>query len=444
MPPAARPLARAGLLHQGWCRGTRLLRDDECWVITTAGAARCFAPLLGDGPVPVAVVHAKDEERREAVLSLLDQWQALRQRTRNLSRMNCPRAFLARLQADPAGQAMQPFALLHRREGSLAALLVGEVGPEQRPVKIGPLQLRGPRLTTLRIGEAGVVHDERHPVIDEALAQLAALLGSGAVDVVEMLDLTRETTVHQHLCARDAPSPYRYRYPQVRWQTRLLDPQTGQRLQHHGAKTRYNLRWRSNKLDKAFGGDVQVDVVSEGSQVDAYIAEASAITAQSYQAALGIGLRADDAPMRDCLHQLAGRGELRSFLLRAQGRAIAYLQGDLQAGDYHVWSTSYLGEFRQLSPGIVLIHRVLDKLAGDGVQRVHWGYGDAVYKREFGSDLLDVDGWHFSAPRAWPRLVLALQAGAAAIEARLRGLAGSGVVERVRRAWRRRLQGPAR
>jgi hypothetical protein len=423
-----------------------LLRDDECWIITTAGATRCFAPLLAGGPVPVTVVDGQDEGRRAAVLALLDEWQDLRERAGNLSRMNCPRSFLCRLEAEVQGNAIQPFVLLQRRAGSLAVLMVGEVGLEPRPIKVGPLQVRGPRLNTLRIGDAGVVHDDRHPVIEEALAQLAALLDSGAVDVVEMLALTRGTTVHEHLCAREAPSRYRYRYPQVRWQTRLLDPQTGQRLQHHSAKTRQGFRWRSNKLDKAFGGDVRVDVVTDGSQVDGYMDEASAITAQSYQAALGIGLRADDAAMRGYLHQMAGRGELRSFVLRAQGRAIAYVQGDLQGGlkggDYHVWSTSYLGEFRQLSPGIVLIHRALERLASDGVHRVHWGYGDAVYKREFGSDLLDLDGWHFCAPRARPRLALALQAAAAAAEARLRGLAGSGVVERLRRAWRRRLQRP--
>jgi hypothetical protein len=57
-----------------------LLRDDECWVITTAGATRCFAPLLAGGPVPVTVVDGQDEGRRAAVLALLDEWQDLRER----------------------------------------------------------------------------------------------------------------------------------------------------------------------------------------------------------------------------------------------------------------------------------------------------------------------------------------------------------------------------
>lgn len=108
-----------------------------------------------------------------------------------------------------------------------------------------------------------------------------------------------------------------------RWRTQILEPATGQRLKHHSSKTRSEFKRRDKKFVEAFGGDVQVEKITTASQVPGFIREASAIVDQSYHAGLGIGIRADDEPMRNYLLELADEGTLRAYILRAGGRAIA-------------------------------------------------------------------------------------------------------------------------
>lgn len=417
-----------------------MLHQSACLVIAPAAGLRDLAGFESSEGLAVSQVDADIPEHWPLVAERLDEWDRFRRAIGHVSRMNSPRSFEGALRASRGGP-MHPFAMLLHRDGELVAVITGVVLRERRALRLGPVALRPLRLSTMRVADAGVMHAPSGAGLDEVVAVLRSLLAGGSIDIAEVWAVVQGVPLHQVLSGGAAPSPYVLRRPECRWLTRVTDPQTGERLLHHSSKTRANIRRRSGKLDKAFDGDVQMEIVSRPDQVDAFFDEAATITADSYQAALGIGVRAGDQAMRAYMHEMAERGELRAYLLRARGRAIAYVQGDVQVREYGVWWTAYLDEFRHLSPGVALIHRMIESMAAEGMHQIEWGFGDADYKRDlFGSDRLEIEHLHFGAARWRPRLVLALEALLMRLESRLRSSAGKDLVDRGRRLWREKLR----
>lgn len=414
--------------------------QSTCLVIAPAAGLRRLAGFESFDALGVSLLDADIPENWPLVVERLDEWERFRHAVGQVSRMNSPRSFEGALRA-ARGAPLQPLVMLLRRDGELAAVVTGAILSERRALRLGPLALRPLRLSTLRVADAGVMHGHGGAGLDEVATVLRGMLASGAIDLAEVWAVEQGSLLHQALSGSAAPSPHVLRRPECRWLTGVTDPRTGQRLLHHSAKTRANIRRRSGRLDKAFDGDVQMETVSRPDQVDAFFEEAAAITADSYQAALGIGVRAGDEAMRAYLHEMAVRGELRAYVLRARGRAIAYVQGDMQGRDYGVWWTAYRDEFRQLSPGVALIHRMIEAMAAEGVHQIEWGFGDADYKRDlFGSHRLQIEHLHFGAARWRPRLVLALESWLLRLEARLRSSAGKDLIDRGRRRWRELLR----
>jgi hypothetical protein len=417
-----------------------MLHHSTCLVVTTGTGLRRLCAFEGSGGLAVSRVDADIPENWPLVVEQLDEWDRFRHAVGPVSRMNSPRTFEGALRAS-RGAAMQPFVMLLRRGPVLVAVVTGGILQERRALRLGPLALRPLRLATMRVVDAGVMHGPGDAGLDEIVSALRGLLRDGAIDLAEVWAAVQGGPLHRALSGPGGPGPHLLRRAECRWLTRVTDPQTGQRLLHHSSKTRANIRRRSARLDKAFEGDVQMEIVSRPDQVDAFFDEAARITARSYQAALGIGVRAGDEAMRAYMHEMAGRGELRAYLLRAQGRAIAYVQGNVQGREFGVWWTAYRDDFRQLSPGVALIHRMLESMAAEGLHQVEWGYGDADYKRDlFGSDRVELEHLFFGAPRWRPRLVLALEALLLRLERRLRAWAGKDLLDRGRQLWRQKLR----
>lgn len=83
---------------------------------------------------------------------------------------------------------------------------------------------------------------------------------------------------------------------------------------------------------------------------------------------------------------LASRGLLRSYLLRCNGKSIAYVFGYQYERVYHYVEIGYDPAVAEWSPGSVLLYLLVkDLIEGGGIGTLYFGFGESFYKKCFGN-----------------------------------------------------------
>jgi len=390
----------------------------EHWRSVAAAQSRNLAGgWAGEAHVVCLGSGGAEVEPTSTVLEpLLLAWSSLRSATGLPTRYNSPtRTLRALYRFDPRRDHCAPYVVLGRLGGA-HLLLVGEIAVRPLLGVLGPVGEHGPRRPTLEVPETAAVAragDDPEELTALAGAMVGSLLGDGAVDALRLLNLEADSELARSCRGASETRPRSLVVPKIRWWAQLTDPVTGDRLD----KPTKNSRRQDNKLVRAFDGDVSFEVVTEVGQVDRFVAEASSIVAQTYQAAIGIGVR-DDPAYRDLLVEMAEARALRGFVLRGQGEPIGYVLGDRWGDSFSLWALSFLPGYGHLSPGTVAMRRAMSSLADEGVARIDFGWGDAEYKRRFGDQRVDeID------LALYPRRVLPTVAFAVAWAVRMAGAA---------------------
>jgi len=174
-------------------------------------------------------------------------------------------------------------------------------------------------------------------------------------------------------------------------------------------------------------------------EVDEFLACATQITARSYQGRLKVGLR-NDRVTREALCADGRTGRLRCYWLEANTEPIAHQAGYIDSNTYHLAATSFLPQYGHLSPGQVLLVRVIEDLSTTDVRCIDYGFGDADYKRIYGTESWSEQSIRLYGRTARARLSWALDAaatrGAGALK---RATEKLGAIQRIKNTWRRRL-----
>jgi CelD/BcsL family acetyltransferase involved in cellulose biosynthesis len=88
---------------------------------------------------------------------------------------------------------------------------------------------------------------------------------------------------------------------------------------------------------------------------------------------------------------VARRGWLRSFVLMAGDKAVAFELSYQGEGQFILEQTGYDSKLFQLSPGAVMLHKVLERvLQNERPVYVDFGYGDGQYKRQLANQTVNV------------------------------------------------------
>jgi len=97
---------------------------------------------------------------------------------------------------------------------------------------------------------------------------------------------------------------------------------------------------------------------------------------------------------------------------------------------------------KQWHLGTVLFLKVFDQLCRDPeVNCFDFGFGDAEYKRRFGTKHWDEATLYLFAPRAYPVLVNTIRTAVSGVSEGMRLLARkTGIEEKIKRKWRNVLQ----
>ena len=388
----------------------------------------------------IRVILAEDDNlSSEEVTDFIRDCEALRHKTKQARRSNSPYGFLQGLQKRDNDKT-QPCVIFFRDSDRFGAAMFATIQYNRIRYSLKPFKIPANRLTTLAVRRAGFIHDGSATTFAAVTKRLSWFISNRLVDRIDLSGVDTESPWFKYLTTQDLNKWRFFTIPRARWQTRLIDPETGQRLKHLSKKTRHNFERLDRVLVKHFQGDVEVKLIVSSDELDHFIREASKIVDQTYQAAIGIGVRANDEEQRAYLHMLAKEGILRAYLLVAKGEAIAYVLGPIQSGIFGAWSTSYRSAYSKLSPGTILLRRVMDLLVDEGALLFDFGTGESDYKQILGSHQINEVDLRLYARRIQPTITYALDFSFMRLNQWLNKLFRRINVQNIlRRKWRKKL-----
>jgi CelD/BcsL family acetyltransferase involved in cellulose biosynthesis len=314
-------------------------------------------------------------------------------------------------------------------------MIVARCSRRRAAYRIGYVTFRSPTLRCLDIAYEGLLTDRQTGALSMTTEYLDGLLACGGVDLVSFNHLR---TGQAEQMAAGAPRSILHS-SDIHWRFQLVPGSYEQTIAGFSKKHRYNMRRADRLLVERFGGHVCLRIFAQKQELDEFIPQASRITAQSYHGGLGVGF-VDNAVTRALVSAEARAGRLRCYWLEAEGKPIAHQVGCLYGDTYHLLATSFLPQYRELSPGHVLLVRVIEDLCGVGMRWIDYGFGDADYKRIYGTE-----SWSEQTVRLYGRTARATLAWTLDV-ATTRGAAGGraaakrlGAIRRLKNTWRRRL-----
>lgn len=160
---------------------------------------------------------------------------------------------------------------------------------------------------------------------------------------------------------------------------------------HFNSKQRGNMRRHLKVLERELG-PARLRRFAAPEEVEPFLADARIISRASWQyAAVGPHFETTEDWQRK-LDDLARRGVLRSYILYAAERPLAFVLGYQRSDVFYHVKTGYDRSLSKLAPGIAILSSILDDLGKAGrPQRVNFMFGDTEYKREFANVHHDCD-----------------------------------------------------
>lgn len=411
-------------------------------MMTTAmeGASRAHGPGAGPGVAhrlgstpggaPMRVERATGAAEIAALSAEIDR---LRAASGMVVANNDAERFLAATAG--MGAAVSPYALVVRDASAVRAILLGRMSRRRVACPVGYASLKTPRMRCLDVVYGGLLTDGTAEAASELAGVVRAALAAGDADHV-MVNHAPQSDPVAGLLRRGShvPGPLS---PHWRY---TLDAGGYDRLAASwSSKHRSTLKRKDKALVEHFGGEVALRVFTGAEEIDEFTRRTAALASRTYQAALGAAFGDNDV-WRNILRAEAARGRFRCYWLTARGEPIAFQIGFVYANVYMMESLGHDPDLSRLSPGMVLLHRVFRDLCAAGVSAYDYGFGDADYKKTYGTSSHDEATLRLYGRGLRARSALAMDRFAAWSSSRLAGLtAEAGAVAKIKRAWRDRL-----
>lgn len=406
--------------------------------ITTAKAGGVNSPNSQSGTEPPSLIAREPVAAR----ALLKSWEEIeQQRTGEPAPIYASAEFFFPfLESNKSYQ--DPHIVLWETQGAPAGILVGRIKLARPKRALGPLRIPMPQLTTLEILHGGLESHSTEAAHSQ-LDYLRQLLASAEVDCISIHHIPEDSEAGKLLSAGLRNSGDGNPTPSRRWLIELTDAH-GQPVASNSSKTRSSFRRQDRKLEETFEGRVCVREIRTSEEVSTFIEAAASISEHSYHGGMGVGV-CDNEHWRRILNIVAASGNLRAYLLNANGVNIAYGVGAVYRGTYNAMATAFLPEYRAVRPGTFLLRRTIERLQHEGTRWFDFGYGGAAYKELYGTHCKEEATYHLYArtpaaniARFTDTLVQAVNRGGRRL------LASAGVLDRMRQLWRRSLERFAR
>lgn len=333
-----------------------------------------------------------------------------------------------------------PFVTVVEQDGGPSALVAGRLERTLIAPAVGyvtPFRIRARVLAVIHQGVVGHL-DER--AATAVVRFLWSVLESGAADAVDFHHLPENSPLLGAL-RRAGPRWFCERTP--RWSThREMDvPAQGSLLEAKvSAKHRSRLRKRQSSLEAAHPGGVCWRWLRDVKNIPELCARLEQVAARTYQRGLGAGYF-DSDEFRQRFALFAARGQLRVQTLEIDGVTRAFWFGSVYGGVFHSSETGYDPDLRDYEVGTLMFIRLVDELIHEGVDRVDFGLGDALYKERFGDrSWRETSVWMVAPSAKGVAIMLLLRVAIATDRTMRRVVRQFGLTDRIKAFWRRRTE----
>ena len=332
-------------------------------------------------------------------------------------------------------EGCKPYTLLFFRDGAPQAMLIGTRGSVRVDCKLGYLEVLKPTLKCLTIIHGGYLGEFCNQTSGRLLDHLYKSLCDGQADVVVFRQLPLASPLYS-LATRRSPIFCRRHLPKIDRHWRMTIPDRMDSFyKQHSAKTRQTLKRQLRQVDTKF--KTRLVECTDQEMLSITLPDAAAVSSRTYQHALGSGLL-NDVKTRKQLLAEAQRGRLCLHVLYLNEQPCAFQLGLRYNGMYFLQTMGFDPGMKQRHLGTALFLKILDQLCKDpGVDFLDFGFGDAEYKRRFGTEFWDEAAVYLFAPRLYPALINFIYVAVSDISEGLRALVSKGGLEKkIKRKWR--------
>ena len=382
------------------------------------------------GNITVAIAKSFEE-----ISGLRNVWQAMQSEQASAK----PNADIDRYTSviEATGGKIKPYVMLFKRDNEPLAMVLARTEDHRLSLRLGYKSLLNPRLKCLNVVYGGILGRVEGELCSVVLDELTRQLKSGEFDVVCFNYLDAQSDFYR--AVRKTPCLFtRGHFPRMAEHWRMSVPETLEQFyQIRSRGHRRNLRQAVKKFERKYPGTQNFVKYTREDQVDEFIEVAAGISAKTYQNALGAGI-VDDEQTRRRIKIAASRGWFDGNVLLAGDEPCAFQLGLRYGSVYYMVSIGYDPALNSYKTGTILFLKVLKSLCEDPeIRMLDFYFGDAEYKKRYGTEHWPEACTYVFAPRPYPVAVNVLRCSVAGVNAGLAHVAKKiGGTNLVKRKWR--------
>jgi len=368
----------------------------------------------------------RDVHGGDIAAQVLDQWRRLWSEANRPAPNSQPERFLATTRA----LAAEPIILELADDESHRGLIVARRERMRIVRRIAYIPIRTPKLDTLVVVYGGILGNASLHTVMECLHE--ALKGEHRYDQIMLNKLAIDSELFAELLRRKdvVAQP-----TSLHW-VQLLDDSFHGTMKRHSGKHRRRLGWEERKIWESFDGKIEWRTLTRVEDTEQVLEDAAQIGERTYHAGVG-GLVDTSEVWRAQVRVAAEADQLRAHFLVGNGKPIAFVLGWNNHDSFHVVAMGYLPEHAKYSPGKHVLLRAIERACEDGMKWVDYGFGDAEYKRIYGTQNWQESTVHIYGKSLRARCAKYIDGAATRIDVALRRLVGTSIAASVKNRWRK-------
>lgn len=314
---------------------------------------------------------------------IIDDWNNLLTRTTSTNIYSDPDFFISMFNF--RSDNSEPHIVLFYLENKLKGMIIGWKNKTKKKYNIGYLKFKSPFLDQLNIEIGGIIVDGDKTTNIEILKYLSYQISSKEIDLLQISHIQFSHPTYHSLINSKISGVEPIYTKSVNWVAKIRNDKTGEKIEYNSPKTLSGIRRRERKLLKYFNNDLNILDFSNLNESEFFISAADKISRQSYQYAINVGIK-NTKVWHNIVTILAQKKFLAAYLLIHKEQPISYIFGFKFKDIFYLYATSYDNNYNKYSPGEYLRNKVIDILIGEGINFIDFGFGDADYKRLYGTE----------------------------------------------------------
>lgn len=336
-----------------------------------------------------------------------------------------------------SGDDVRPHVMVMKYNGRPVAIMIGRIEQRRLDLKLGYKTLFSPMLRCLSIVYGGIISQPSAELSEVLIGELMKKFRSQKVDVLFFNRLKTETAFYQFVRKMPAWLTRDY-FPKVEDHWRMTVPENID--QFYSARKRghrYKLRKCIRKFEEEFPCDNTFIKYSAVDEVEDFIAKAADISSKTYQSALGAGI-VNDEKTKSLLKEAATQGWFQGNILMADSKPCAFLLGLVYKNVFYGVCTGYDPDFRSYWPGTIIFLKAVESLCADpSIEMIDFYFGDAWYKKSYGTEHWPEASAYIFAPKFRMILINLLRSSMMCINYALEYVVNKvNAVNWIKRKWR--------